>query len=360
MSRLDKLSISSIRNIESAQINPSRTINLFYGENGSGKTSILESIHLLATGRSFRSSKIEPLIRHDAEEAVVFAVLSNGQSVGLSKSRRQNHQLKLQKEKQRNWENVARELPVQILDSSSFSLLEGGPKFRRRFLDWGVFHVEPSFVSNWRKSRKAIANRNQLLKQGNTDRYQLDAWERELCLAATEVDNARAAYFDMFLPLFDEAYLALDGACADELSVDYERGWETGKELSAVLSENRAADARYGATQHGPHRADISLRLNKNKAVDILSRGQQKILVSAMKIAQGKLFSQVLGTHCIYLVDDLPAELDRENREAVLKQLLDLGGQLFITCVDLSAVLDCLPNPPEMTVFHVEHGTITA
>lgn len=360
MSKIKRLDISFVRNIQSALIEPSATVNILHGENGSGKTSVLESIYLLGTGRSFRSGKLDPLITHDCDEAIVFAELFNGPSIGLSKSRRKAHKLRYASETQKNWDNVARELPVQILDSNSFLLLEGGPKPRRRFLDWGVFHVEHSFVDSWRRSRKSIANRNMLLKQRQVDHSQLKAWDVELCLAASEMDVARKSYFEEFLPLFINVYKSLDPSNADLLDVAYERGWDSQQELSDVLIENRTIDIRYGATQSGPHRADISLKVGKSKAVEILSRGQQKLLVSALKIAQGRLLSKSLGRECIYLVDDLPAELDRDNRAAVFNQLLSIGGQMFVTCVDLPAIVECLSSPPAMAMFHVERGTITA
>ena len=202
MSIIEKLSVTAVRNIDGLDIEPISTVNILHGENGSGKTSILESIHLLASGRSFRTSKLEPLINSDKDEAVVFARLVGGKEIGLSKSRRQKHHLKFRSEKQSNWENVARELPCQILDSNSFLLLEGGPKSRRHFLDWGVFHVEHSFVENWRRTKKSIANRNLLLKHRSPDLSQIAAWDSELCLAAKEVHRAREEYFKFFFRFF--------------------------------------------------------------------------------------------------------------------------------------------------------------
>lgn len=360
MSIIEKLNVTAVRNIHGLEFEPIPTINIIYGENGSGKTSILESIHLLASGRSFRTSKLEPLISSDQEEAVVFARLGDGKEIGLSKSRRQKHSLKLRSEKQANWENVARELPCQILDSNSFLLLEGGPKSRRQFLDWGVFHVEHGFVEDWRRTKKSIANRNLLLKQRPPDFGQIAAWDSELCLAARGVHRAREAYFEVFLPLFLELYRKMNGAEADTLSIDYYPGWDVERELKDVLVENRDVDTRYGATQNGPHRADLSFRIGRHKAVDILSRGQQKILVSTMKIAQGLILSQALDRKCIFLVDDLPSELDHENRAAILSQLIAMGGQIFVTCVEISGILDSLSGQPKLATFHVERGTITA
>jgi DNA replication and repair protein RecF len=360
MSIIQRLNVSGVRNIHQLNIEPSTVVNILYGENGSGKTSVLESIHLLASGRSFRTNKLDLLINNAEGKAVVFAALEDGSEVGLSKTRRKGHQLKFCNEKQRNWENVARELPVQTLNSNSFLLLEGGPKPRRQFLDWGVFHVEQSFIRSWRRTKKSIANRNLLLKHRKPDWEQINAWDSELNQASHEVDAARNSYFDSFLPLFMETYEDMGGADAGLLKVSYDRGWDPQRPLSELLVENKEIDARYGATQNGPHRADLLFKIGQMKAVEILSRGQQKILVSAMKIAQGVLLSRALDKGCIFLVDDLPSELDLKNRTAVLRRLLDLGGQVFITCVEISAILDALPMAPKMTKFHVERGTITA
>jgi DNA replication and repair protein RecF len=360
MSIIEKLSISAVRNLISLEIEPISTVNILHGENGSGKTSILEAIHLLSSGRSFRTSKLDPLINNESEDAVVYARLDGGREVGLSKSRRQKHFLKYQSEKQSNWENVARELPCQILDSNSFLLLEGGPSSRRQFLDWGVFHVEHGFVENWRRTKKSIANRNLLLKQRRTDLEQIAAWDSELCLAAREVDRARKAYFESFIPLFFKVYTDMNGVEVDNLSIDYDRGWESNRELAEVLDENREIDKRYGATQAGPHRADLSFKIGRSRAVDILSRGQQKILVSSMKLSQGLLLSDALKRQCIFLIDDLPSELDHENRSAVLAQLEAMGGQVFITCVEIAGILDSLSDSSKLATFHVERGTITA
>ncbi len=360
MSIIEKLSVTAVRNIHGLHIEPIPTVNILHGENGSGKTSILESIHLLASGRSFRTSKLEPLISSGQEEAVVFARLSDGKEIGLSKSHKQKHQLKFRSEKQANWESVARELPCQILDSNSFLLLEGGPKARRQFLDWGVFHVEHGFVENWRRTKKSIANRNLLLKQRSPNFSEIAAWDSELCLAAREVHRAREEYFQVFLPLFLELYRNMNGVDADTLRIDYESGWDTARELEDILLENRNIDIRYGATQSGPHRADLAFKIGRNRAVDILSRGQQKVLVSTMKIAQGLLLSQALDRNCIFLVDDLPSELDHDNRAAILSQLVSMGGQIFVTCVEIAGILDSLTGDPKLATFHVERGTITA
>ncbi len=361
MSALSLFRIVSVRNILVAELELHPKLNLIHGENGSGKTSILEAAHLLSSGRSFRTSKSATLINHNADELSIYAEDSAARRIGLAKPRRQSPQLKLDMESQQNWDAVARLLPVQVLDASSFLLLEGGPKSRRRFLDWGVFHVEHSFLNYWRVTRKCIANRNQLLKAQRLDEKQLKAWDMELCQAAAAVDLARKRYFRNFLPAFNEIYKSLaEENAIEELSLEYNRGWDSEIELVEVLQFARPQDLKYGATQNGPHRADIVVKVGQSPAIDVLSRGQQKVLVSALKIAQGSLYAEAIQDRCIYLVDDLPAELDQENRAKILENLLALDSQLFVTCVELNSVKSCLQSSPEMSTFHVERGTITA
>lgn len=359
MSRIIRLNVSSVRNISSCEIRPSASANVFYGKNGSGKTSVLEAVHLLASGKSFRSVKVDPLINHGASQAIIYAELASGYHIGLSKSRRENHQLHFQNQPQRNWETIARELPIQLLDSNSFLLLEGGPRSRRKYLDWGVFHVAQTFIESWRRSKKCLANRNVLLKQRKIDSGELSAWDAEFSEAASEVDQSRGRYFQRLAPRFATVYRELEGAFADALELKYLRGWQEGELLADVLKSSISLDSKYGATQSGPHRAELDIRIGRNRAVDILSRGQQKVLVSALKIAQTDILYSALGKSCIYLVDDLAAELDLRNRAAVLDQLLRQGGQLFLTCVEKDALESSLPENLELAMFHVEHGIIT-
>jgi DNA replication and repair protein RecF len=357
MSVIKKLSISAVRNITDVSIQPSSQVNLLYGSNGSGKTSILESIHMLSTGRSFRSVKIDPLIQYGAESSTLYMELSDGRQVGLSRSRGKGHVLKLQGLKQNNWEEVARLLPVQVLDSTAFLLLEGSPRARRQFLDWGVFHVEPSFVAYWRNSRKCLANRNLLLKSQRLDGEQLAAWDTELCIYANLVDLARKEYFEAFAPVLQETLNSLTGGSGLGLTVCYYRGWPENDPLEQVLTDSLASDRKYGVSQCGPHRADIRIKIRKSNAVELLSRGQQKIAVCAMKIAQGILLSKAAESRCVFLVDDLPAELDSKNRKGVFSAIYDLGGQVFLTSVDQQ---DYWGAEGKTATFHVEHGTISA
>lgn len=335
---------------------PCSTINILFGTNGSGKTSFLESVHLLGLGRSFRSSKLDPIIQESSEDSVVFGLLESGASVGVSKSRRRGHTLKLQGEKQRSWAEVARHLPIQVINSDSFSLLEGSPRIRRRFLDWGVFHVEHSFIEDWRRASKCIAQRNLLLKQRRVDSEQIRAWDNELSILADRIDKARARYFQEFTPLFREVLASLIELPG--LTLEYSRGWSAEESLADVLIAGLQRDQKYGATQNGPHRADVLVKVGRLDAGEVLSRGQQKLLVCALKISQGLLLENELGIKSIYLVDDLPAELDSLNRKKVCGLLESLNTQVFLSCVDPEEIENCWSKLSLPRKFHVEHGKI--
>lgn len=360
MSSIERLTISAVRNLNDIAIEPSSRINLFYGQNGSGKTSLLEAIHILASGRSFRSAKLDSVVQEGSSASSLFAGLTNGRKIGLARPRKAKQLLKLDGDNQKSWEQVARQLPVQVLDSHSFRLLEGGPQQRRQFLDWGVFHVEPNFVHEWRKSKRSISQRNLLLKSTPCQRSHLEPWTVEFCKSGEEIHRARQNYFEQFKPVFHSVYRELSPKLAEETSLSYDRGWSLEQSLEECLERGIEADMRYGATQSGPHRADLKILQNGVSVADVYSRGQQKVLICALKIAQGMLYSKHLEVQCIYLVDDLPAELDRNNRIAVLKMLSELGGQLFLTSIE-KEILDEFASGSESLVatFHVERGTIT-
>ena len=144
-----------------------------------------------------------------------------------------------------------------------------------------------------------------------------------------------------------------------DLSVQYKRGWPEESSLDEWLATNRELDVKYGSTQAGPHRADLEVKIGRRKATESLSRGQEKLLVCALKVAQGELLSAAVGRRCLYLVDDLPAELDSQNRQRVMKHLLTLGSQLFVTSVEAEAIDLNAFHDAEITRFHVERGTIS-
>ncbi len=359
MSFLKKVRVTDIRILESVTLLPSPSINILYGANGSGKTSFLEAVHLLGTARSFRSSKIKPVIRQSQDACVVFGAVQAEQSLfslGVSRSADSTCKIHINGENARLSSELATILPLQVINPDTFRLLEGSPKDRRQFLDWGVFHVEHRFLNIWKRTQKAMKQRNALLRHGKISDSLMDIWNHELSQSGEELDIYRREYFQKLKPVFEETLEILSGIT--NVQISYTRGWDKESPLDVVLKRSLKRDMDAGYTQWGPHRADIRLRYQGLAAVDNLSRGQQKAVVCALKLAQGKLLSESKPFSCVYLVDDLPSELDEDHRSRLCGMLEKMDAQVFITCVDKSALDNVWSAETEIKMFHVEHGVL--
>lgn len=358
---IQRISITNFRNIAQAQIYPSAGINLLVGKNASGKTSFLEAVYLLSLVRSFRSNKLTQLIQHSAQEFTVFAQIklagSSSYSLGVQRSvTTPETEILFNNNKPAGITELAEKLPVQLINPDAFRLLEGGPNERRQFLDWGVFHVEPNFIYVWRRFQRALKQRNSLLRHGRMDPLQLDLWEQEIALQGEEITRLRQDYLDQLQPVFN---LLLKRFLPQlELDISFQRGWDKTLSLQENLLNARIKDKEQGFTQQGPQRADLRLTITSYLAKDILSRGQQKLVVAALKMAQGKLLLQSSNKHCVYLIDDLPAELDKEHRQVFCAVLEEQASQVFVTGVDAQALASGWQNPAALKLFHVEQGQI--
>ncbi len=358
---LTRVTVTAVRNLHPVTLSPSPRINILYGANGSGKTSFLEAVHLLGLARSFRSTRAQPVIQHEQSACTVFGQvrLPDGRlnSLGVCRDRQGELQIRIDAQSVRGVAQLAETLPLQLINPDSFRLLEGAPKVRRQFLDWGVFHVEPRFMPAWQRLQKALRQRNSWLRHGTLDAAVQAAWDRELCQASAEIDGYRRAYIQSLKPVFERV---LSELCELQgLTLSYYRGWDKERQLEEVLRGSLARDQQLGHTQAGPQRADLRLRTGAHNAADILSRGQQKLVVCALRIAQGHLVEQTKRGQCVYLVDDLPSELDERHRRALCRLLEDLHCQVFITCVDQELLREGWQTETPVTMFHVEHGAIT-
>jgi len=329
-------------------MHPSLTINHILGLNGSGKTSLLEAIFMIGRGRSFRSHRIGPVIKQGEPYLQVFAeTISNGKPsrIGIRRHSKQT-QVKIDGNPVTRLSDIALKTPVQILTPKSHEMLERGPEYRRRFIEWGVFHVEHSYRDLHKRFARILDQRNAELRAGGK---LLSIWDNEFILAATELNNARTEYFTEFMVSFDE----MKGIYGlDDLELAWKPGWRTGIGLEEVLKQGCTGDKKMGFTHSGPHRADLDIVKGSDKAVNILSRGQQKMLVIVLNLVQATLVKKQSGQTPVILMDDLASELDFENRNIVLEQLETRGCQCFITTTDKESVF-------KGKVFHVEHGVIT-
>ncbi|MBX3702144.1 MAG: DNA replication/repair protein RecF [Steroidobacteraceae bacterium] len=326
--------------------------NLFVGPNASGKTSILEAAFFLGRGRSFRSRRREVLVRHGQQE---FLLAGRSEAdpapmtMGVRASREQT-EWRLGGAPAEGVADLAEQFPAQVIDPEVHKLLEEGPGRRRRFMDWGVFHVEPTFLSNWRRYHQALRQRNAALKQGRGDE-DLAAWEQELAVSGEELARQRDSYLARLAgPLGSIGAALLDRP----ITVVHGAGWDRQSGLLASLQEGRARDRRYKATQLGPHRGDVTIQVAGRPAKDQVSRGQQKLVASALMLAQLAIQEQQRPGRSALLLDDPAAELDRENLARLMAAVQSLPAQLWVT--SLRADIPGLPAASRM--FHVEQGAV--
>ncbi len=352
-----QLKVSGVRNLQPLEITPHEGVNFIYGNNGCGKTSVLEAIALMASGKSFRTSKIQHVLNHESDRIEMFLEVDDEErglcTMDSLRLKSGDTLLKLNGSVLTSQAEAAHWLPVQIIDPNTFKLLSGSPEERRQFIDWGVFHVEHKFMEQWKTFRKQLKQRNSVLKQKELE--WLPTWTTGFIESAEVIDQHRQTYLKRFKPEFERILNQLDDSIDVQLA--YYRGWDKDTPLADVLEKQQERDLVIGYTQSGPHRAELRIKVGKQSAAEFLSRGQQKTVVSALKIAQGALFQQESQRRTIYLVDDLSSELDEKHRHALCKLLEDLDCQVFITSIDKEKLTDVW-QPSTSKMFHVEQGVI--
>jgi len=353
---IETLSIQGIRNLSESQLVLSSGVNVFYGDNGAGKTSILEAVHILAMARSFRLSRTRTVVSQGTDELLVTANIAELGRLAVRRTQKGQYQIRLNTQALASLAELVHRLPLQLIHSDSFALLEGTPGDRRQFLDWGVFHQFGTFHDDWQKLQKSLKNRNSLLRSGRIARSELDVWEREYLAAAERIDDARKGYLEGFVPCFHNVLAQLIDL--PELRIHYYRGWDKDKPLPEVIEHQRDRDIKLGYTQSGPQRADMRIKVGKINAADVLSRGQQKLVVCALKIAQSLYLQEQQSRPTIFLIDDLPAELDHRHIQKLGALMEGLNTQVFMTCVDPAPLQKFWKHPNQVTMFHVEHGQI--
>jgi len=348
---VSRLTLRDFRCFASLELDPAPRANLILGDNASGKTSLLEALFVLSRGRSFRTVKTDNLVRLGAEGFLISAQsvdASGSVSLGLA---RQDGVLeaRIGGSPAQTLAELTERLPVQLLDSGSHQLIEGGPRHRRQFLDWGVFHVEPRFLPAWRRYQRALKQRNTLLRQKAAEAL-IRTFEPELAQAGTLLDQHRRDYLDQLEVTALTWARRLLGPM--ELRLRYLRGWGEGKTLEEALVTNRSLDREQGVTRSGPHRAEMAVEIGGQPAQQQVSRGQQKVLTGALLLAQAAYLHRATGRQCVLLLDDLAAELDTGHLGRFLELVRETEGQVFLTSVEDRR----FPAWNDASLFHVEHG----
>lgn len=365
---LQRLQISQVRNLNHIDLQLASGINVFHGANGAGKTSILEAIYILAQGKTFRHGRSENWIQHGCDQASVIIEYSqhNGAAETVCKAEttpatkrlglirgRQHWQARHDGEELQSYAQLSALLPVVLFQPYSHQLVEAGPEYRRQFLDWGVFHVEPEYLVSWRRYQKALKQRNASLKAHSSDAV-IAAIDPVLAQAAQQLHAQRQHFFLQFQPHYQHMQQLLGGDF-EPIDLAYEPGFPHPDTLQQDWLETLNKDRQRGFTLLGPHRADISLRTSRRGARGWLSRGQQKMVALAMLLAKLQLWQQDVGKGAVLLLDDVQSELDGYHLQQLLQLLVQQQQQVLITGTSAS-----LGETIAAKRFHVEQGQIKA
>ena len=345
-----QITIENLRNLSSVAIDPHERLNYLFGDNGAGKTSVLEAITTLSRGRSFRTPQASELTGPDAPVFRVFAEIEDEQGqrhrAGLERSAR-HWRGRLDGADLRQLSQLTRILPTVLMEPDSHLLVSGAPEIRRRYLDWGVFHVEHGFLETWRAYARALKQRNSALRHQHVDL--LDSLDEVLATHGKRLHELRQRYAEQVSGRLESALDELKSR-VQAVSLRYLSGWK-GDSLLDALRERRHRDLERAQTGSGPHRADLAIACGPAAARTVLSRGEQKAVAAAMLLIQAELLNSA-GKRPVLLFDDLVSEFDREHFDVVLAKAMDFGLQVWLTGTGRPEV-----NLPGK-VFHVEQGSV--
>lgn len=379
-----KLVTNNFRNLNDATIDFHSQLNFFVGDNGSGKSSLLEALFFLGHGKSFRTSKLDALACHEKTNFVVSVRDGNNRQLGLSRDITSGlTTIKIDGEFQNRLSVLAKNIAIQIVTPESFKLFFGGPRERRRFVDLGMFHVKHSFAQQWKNFNRVLKQRNACIRLNNNSsesNAMLAYWTDQFCQLSVEVASVREEYSLTLIDELDGWLTILLPNLKSRVTVQYLRGWPQKRELAEVLFTNQEREAKYGYSLYGAHKFDVKFLLDKQPLETQLSRGQQKLFLLALTFTQAKLIARVERVKPILLIDDIGAELDINSRKALSEALEILDCQVVITAISNDVLTpffdrfnECNKSDSDYSederkitkienykVFHVKHGEISA
>lgn len=357
------LEILELRNLQHVKVAYEKGINILYGENGSGKTSVLEALHLISTGKSFRTNNIAKVIRKDQNEAVIVVNTIGSDRIPLRlgvKRSRSASEARINGKADITQGEMARRLPLLTITPESHRLVESGPNWKRKFIDWGLFHVEQNFYPSWRDYKKCLQQRNMLLSsarrvQSSALFTQLESWDVQLAELGQAIKQYSDDYVNRLQFLVVDILREILGI--EDVTLHYKQGWPAHyPNLFNALTGNRQNDLRLGFTEYGIHRSDLLIKIRGEDIKQKVSRGQQKLIIYALNLAQIDLLRIERNIESTLLLDDLVAELDVKNTIRLIELLKDRFTQTIITTANRDLIPDMVIRDAGM--FHVEHGCV--
>ncbi len=351
-----KVNIQNLRNISTAELDFSPEINIITGDNGAGKTTLLEALYLLGRAKSFRQGNHRTLIKKDCDNLLLYAAIEDDKratfNIGFSK-RSHETLVKIDGVRATKLSELASSLPICLITPHSHRILEEGPEHRRKLLNWGVFHVEHDYRLKMSDFKRALLQRNTVLKSGSND---LSVWNKTFIEHAYLVSERQARYFEIWKNEILEISKQIE--FLDGLDITLDSGWKSDQRLEDSIESRLRADRERGFTTVGPHRADLIFKIGGSHTKQTLSRGQQKILITIVLLAQARIQQSLRGKSPIFLIDDMESELDTSSMRIVTSLISQQSNQFFITSLMPKDIAEERWKK-RVEVFHVEHGVFS-
>lgn len=362
-----KVNVVGFRNIKSASIETDQSVNVFYGQNGSGKTSLLEALFYLSRAKSFRTNKKGTLLNVDDKYLAVAVKINQSEkehSLGLDLDKSGQSRLKLDGDLLKKLSEGSRLFPVQLITPESFDVFFGSPKARRSFLDFGLFHVEQNYQIIWTRYQKAQKQINALLRSGHAAPKELIFWYRGLIAASIEVENFRSRFVEEVLQpqltnIIEHLGESSRTSLLESLTLNYRtKQFDGDVHNDQDIERQILKDKRYKQVGFGPSKADLQFVQGGTDMTSMLSRGQSKMLFYLLEVAIVKIVKKLANKNMLLLIDDLPSEVDEVTRDTMLKLLMQSQAQIFVTGIESKIAMEFRKHTNSVNVFHVEHGTI--
>ena len=369
---LEKLSLINYKNITETTIALSPKMNCFIGQNGVGKTNVLDAVYYLSFCHSASNPIDSQVIRHDQEFMMLEGKYNSGDSgvqasgspdntltitCGMKRGQKK-HFKRNKKEYQRLSEHIGL-IPIVLVSPADTYLIEGGSEERRRLMDVVIAQTTPTYMAALTRYNKALQQRNTLLKQEeDPDPDMMGIWEEQMAATGEEIYRHRAELAERLTPLFQQYYERISGG-HEQVSLNYVSHCQRGP-LLEVIQRDRWKDRAVGYSLHGIHRDDLEIMLDGHPMKREGSQGQQKTFVISLKLAQFELLRQALDTMPILLLDDIFDKLDARRVEQIVGLVSgDTFGQIFITDTNREHLDQILTaSSHDYKIFHVERGEI--
>lgn len=351
-----KIRLKNFRNIENAELKPSKKTNVIYGSNAEGKTNILEGLWLFSGQRSWRTAKDSELIKIDCEKAVLSIwVNTQGRNQKIDINIEKNRTAEVNGISADSMSELAEKFSVVMFSPDDLGLISNGPSERRNYADRVISSIYPKYSALMQRYHRAVEQRNAVLKDYRIHReldFLLDDFEKEIVKAGNDIIIYRKRFCEKLKQYCPAIYKGLSSG-KEEISAEYiSSGGNNPEEFLQNLKNSRETDCQNLATSVGPHRDDFEILINGISARKFASQGQKRSAAITLKLAESEIIEEITGNVPIILLDDVMSELDKSRQRYILNHIK--GRQVFITCCDPSNIEGLVAGK----VFNVKKGQV--